>query len=100
MRTWEVLLQEDQAAPRVRCRLGVTVQTYHRWREKRGGARLDFIRPGKPIENVYIESFNGRIREESPNVETFFSLEDARRKLERWRIDSGKSVNELLRSHT
>jgi len=53
----------------------------------RSGVRLDFIRPGKPVENAYIESFNGRLRDECLNVEIFFSIEDARRKLERWRID-------------
>ena len=51
------------------------------------GVRLDFIRPGKPVENAYIESFNGRLRDECLNVEIFFSIDDARKKLERWRID-------------
>lgn len=49
--------------------------------------KLDFIRPGKPIENAYIESFNGRLREECLNDQLFLSLEDAQRKLEAWRID-------------
>jgi putative transposase len=49
--------------------------------------KLDFIRPGKPIENAYIESFNGRLREECLNDQLFFSLEDAKEKLEAWRID-------------
>jgi putative transposase len=48
---------------------------------------LDFIRPGRPVENGYIESFNGRLRDECLNVEMFFSLADARRKLELWRHD-------------
>jgi len=48
---------------------------------------LDFIRPGKPVENGYIESFNGRLRDECLNVSLFFSLEDARQKLEQWRGD-------------
>ena len=42
---------------------------------------LDFIRPGRPVENGYIESFNGRLRDECLNVEVFFSLADARHKL-------------------
>ena len=45
------------------------------------GVHLDFIRPGRPVENGYIESFNGRLRDECLNVEVFFSLADARRKL-------------------
>jgi putative transposase len=49
--------------------------------------KLDFIRPGKPVENGYIESFNGRLRDECLNGEVFFNLRDAREKLERWRRD-------------
>lgn len=48
---------------------------------------LDFIRPGRPVENGYIESFNGRLRDECLNVEVFFTLADARRKLALWRHD-------------
>jgi hypothetical protein len=51
------------------------------------GVRIEFIRPGKPIDNGYIESFNGRLRDECLNVETFFGLSDVREKLERWRRD-------------
>ena len=49
------------------------------------GVKWDFIRPGKPVENGYIESFNGRLRDECLNGEVFFSLADARDKLEHWR---------------
>jgi len=48
---------------------------------------LDFIRPGRPVENGYIESFNGRLRDECLNVEVFFSVADARHKLALWRQD-------------
>ena len=48
---------------------------------------LNFIRPGRPVENSYIESFNGRLRDEFLNVEWFTSLEDARRKLAMWRAN-------------
>ena len=51
------------------------------------GVHLDFIRPGRPVENGYIESFNGRLRDECLNVEVFFSLVDARRKLALWLHD-------------
>ena len=51
------------------------------------GVQLEFIRPGKPIDNGYIESFNGRLRDECLNVETFFDLSAARDKLECWRQD-------------
>jgi putative transposase len=49
--------------------------------------KLDFIRPGKPVQNGFIESFNGRLRDECLNIEVFFDLEDAREKIERWRQD-------------
>ena len=51
------------------------------------GVHLDFIRPGRPVENSYIESFNGRLRDECLNVEVFFTIVDVRDKLERWRDD-------------
>jgi putative transposase len=51
------------------------------------GVQLEFIRPGKPVDNSYIESFNGRLRDECLNVETFFDVSDVREKLERWRLD-------------
>jgi putative transposase len=53
----------------------------------RAGVKLAFIRPGKPVENSYIESFNGRLRDECLNVEVFLDLADARRKLDKWRND-------------
>ena len=53
----------------------------------KNGVHLDFIRPGKPVENGYIESFNGKLRDECLNVEVFFTLADARRKLALWRHD-------------
>ena len=48
---------------------------------------LDFIRPGHPVENGYIESFNGKLRDECLNVEVFLSLADARYKLALWLED-------------
>ena len=51
------------------------------------GIQLDFIRPGKPVENGFIESFNGRLRDECLNVEVFFALDDVRQKLARWQED-------------
>ncbi len=51
----------------------------------RKGVRLDFIRPGRPTENGFIESFNGKLRDECLNAELFSDLVDARRKLEAWR---------------
>lgn len=53
----------------------------------RHGVQLDFTRPGKPTENAFIESFNGRLRDECLNVNEFVSFEDARQRIEAWRRD-------------
>ena len=47
---------------------------------------LDFSRPGKPTDNAFVESFNGRFREECLNAHWFLSLDDARGKIEAWRV--------------
>jgi len=49
--------------------------------------QLCFIRPGRPVENGFIESFNGRLRDECLNANWFTGLSDARRKIETWRQD-------------
>lgn len=51
---------------------------------------LDFSRPRKPTDNAYIESFNGRFRQECLNEHWFLSLDDARDKVEAWRQDYNK----------
>jgi putative transposase len=51
------------------------------------GVELDFTRPGKPTDNAFIESFNGRVRQECLNESWFLSLEDARQKVEAWRLE-------------
>lgn len=56
------------------------------WAEHRR-VSLDFIRPGKPNDNAFIESFNSRLRDESLNEQWFLSLPDAQVKIERWRIE-------------
>ena len=53
----------------------------------RKGVKLNFIRPGKPIENAYAESFIGRLRDECLNENWFISLKDARDVIESWRMD-------------
>ena len=49
------------------------------------GVDLDFSRPGKPTDNVFIEVFNGRFRRECLNENWFLSLEDAEEKVQSWR---------------
>jgi putative transposase len=48
---------------------------------------LQFIRPGKPIENAFIESFNGKFRDECLSVNWFASITDAQIQIEAWRQD-------------
>jgi putative transposase len=60
-------------------------QTLDQWASEHG-VQLQFIEPGKPIQNAFIESFNARLREECFNEHVFVSLNDARRKIEQWRI--------------
>jgi len=56
------------------------------WAYQRG-VTLDFSRPGKPTDNAFIESFNGKFRAECLNEHWFMTLDDARRKCEAWRRD-------------
>jgi putative transposase len=49
--------------------------------------QLEYSRPGRPIDNAHIESFNGSFRDECLNTTWFMSLEDAREKIETWKND-------------
>ena len=51
------------------------------------GVKLDFIQPGKPVQNGFIESFNGTLRNECLNLHWFLSIPDAKRSIEHWRAD-------------
>ena len=55
--------------------------------------KLNFIRPGKPVENAFVESFNGRLRVECLNTNWFVSVKQARGIIENWRVD----YNEIRR---
>ena len=63
-----------------------TSRCFLAWAEQRG-IRLVFIQPGKPVQNSFIESFNGRFRDECLNANWFENLADARRKIEAWRVE-------------
>jgi putative transposase len=63
-----------------------TSRALDEWAYRRGIA-LDVIRPGKPEENGHIESFNGKLRDECLNAHQFLSIDDARSKIEAWRMD-------------
>ena len=49
--------------------------------------QLAFIRPGKPVENAYIELFNGKFRDECLNEHWFVTMAQAKRVNEHWRIE-------------
>ena len=53
----------------------------------RRGVQLHFIQPGKPTQNAFVESFNGRFRDECLNEHWFATLADARERIEDWRLD-------------
>jgi len=61
-------------------------RSLRRWLEGSGVGPL-FIEPGSPWENAYVESFNGKLRDELLNLELFLSLEEAKYVADRWRLD-------------
>jgi putative transposase len=63
-----------------------TSRVVAQWAHQRG-VELHFITPGKPTENAFIESFNGKFRDECLNENWFSSLPEARQKIEAWRRD-------------
>ena len=64
----------------------LTGKAVDRWAYERG-VRLRFIEPGKPIQNAFVESFQGRLRDECLNRHWFVGLPDARHTIEAWRVD-------------
>ena len=61
-------------------------QVVRQWLQDSGGGPL-YIEPGSPWQNAYIESFNGKLRDELLNLGLFLSLEEAKYVAERWRLD-------------
>jgi putative transposase len=55
------------------------------------GVLLQFIEPGKPIQNAFIESFNSRLRNDCLNEQTFLTLDDAWPKIEQWRREYNRA---------
>jgi putative transposase len=63
-------------------------------------ATLDFNRPGRPTDNCFIETFNGTLRDECLNVHWFETIDEAKSKIEAWRVEYNESrphqaLNEL-----
>jgi transposase InsO family protein len=59
----------------------LTSRTLDAWAYRRG-VQLQFISPGKPVDNAFVESFNGRFREECLNEHWFLDLKEARETIE------------------
>ena len=67
-----------------------TSNVFDQW-AYRQGIELDFIAPGRPMDNGFIESFNGKLRDECLNMHWFESLAQARRIIERWRVECNET---------
>ncbi len=82
------VLGEDQGLRSITVDHGTDFQSRARedW-ASRHGVQLDCLRPGKPVENAFIESFHGRLRDECLNVHQFASLAEAHAIIEAWRMD-------------
>ena len=79
----------DRGAPKsLRCDNGpeFTSRYFLAWCEQRG-ITLVHIQPGRPMQNGYLESFNGRLRDECLNANWFLNVVDAKQKIECWRLE-------------
>jgi putative transposase len=87
-RVLDAVIDERETPDSIRIDNGpeFTSRCFVAWAEQRG-IKLVYIQPGKPVQNSYIESFNGRFRDECLNANWFENLADARRKIEAWRVD-------------
>ena len=87
-RVLERVIGERGSPAALRCDNGPEFTSRHLigWCAERG-IELRHIQPGKPMQNAYVESFNGRLRDECLNASWFLNMADARRKIETWRQD-------------
>jgi len=82
------LVREQGVPDRIQCDNGSEFisKVLDKWAYEHS-VTMDFSRPGKPMDNAMIESFNGSFRDECLNVNWFLSISDAREKIEMWRED-------------
>jgi len=85
-RVLDRVIAERGAPKALRCDNGPEFTSRHLigWCEEKK-INLVHIQPGKPMQNGYVESFNGRLRDECLNANWFLNLGDAKRKVENWR---------------
>jgi len=63
-----------------------TSRAFDAWAYARN-IKIDYIQPGKPIQNCFVESFNGSLRDECLNTHWFPTLHAAQQAIEQWRVD-------------
>jgi putative transposase len=63
-----------------------TSKAFLKWADD-NNVDIHFIEKGKPMQNAFVESFNGKFRDECLNEEWFETITDARNKIEKWRIE-------------
>jgi len=87
-RILEALRQADRLPGTIVCDNGpeFTSKALLKWSQEKG-IKLNFIEPGKPTQNAYIESFNGKFRQECLRQHWFKTLHEARQVVEAWRRD-------------
>ncbi len=85
-RALEIAIAQQGKPEMITCDNGSEFRSRHfdAWAYLRG-IKLDFIRPGRPVENGHIESFNGKLRNKCLSANWFLNLDDARTKIEDWR---------------
>ncbi len=79
------LIETRSAPDQITCDNGTefTSKAMFFW-QKESGVKLAFIQPGKPIQNSFVESLNGRFRQECLNQHWFRDLEEAREIIDAW----------------
>ena len=87
-RVLERVIAERGAPQSLRCDNGPEFTSRHflAWCEERS-IEVVHIQPGRPMQNGYVESFNGRFRDECLNANWFVNIVDAKQKIEDWRVE-------------
>jgi len=85
-RVLDWVIDQRGAPEQIRCDNGPEFTSRHflTWCEEHK-IRIIHIQPGRPMQNGYVESFNGRFRDECLNANWFQTMNDARQKIESWR---------------
>jgi len=79
------LIEARSAPDQITCDNGpeFTCKAMYFWQQK-AGVKLGYIQPGKPTQNAFVESLNGKLRNECLNQHWFRTIAEARREIEQW----------------